>query len=134
MPELRQFLINVLDGRNSFINKISVDFNKKEQFQKMIDDLCLTEQSFELKLKRIASLLLSNSKNNGRLTVLLLFSMELDSFHSLNSSWYKRDMLIETLYNILLDRKRIEEEEYPFWEYTLILFVCSIVLIIIEII
>ena len=136
MSELKQFIINVLDGRNSLINKISTDFNKKEQFQKMIDDLCLTEQSFEPQLKRIASLLLSNSKNNGRLTVLLLFSMELDSFHSLNnSSWYKRDMLIETLYNILLDRKRIEEEEeYPFWEYTLILSICSIVLIILEII
>ena len=133
MSELRPFLINMLDGRNSFINKIYADFNKKEQFQKMIDDLCLTEQSFEPTLKRIASLLLSNSKNNGRLTVLLLFSMELDSFHSLNSSWYKRDMLIETLYNILLDRERIEEkeEEYPFWEYTLILLICSIVLIII---
>ena len=133
MSELKQFVINVLDGRNSLINKISADFNKKEKFQKIIDDLCLTEETFEPSLKRLASLLLSNSKNNGRLTVLLLFSMELDSFHSLNSSWYKRDMLIETLYNILLDRKRIEEE-YPFWEYTLILLICSIVLIMIEII
>ena len=132
MSELRPFLINMLDGRNSFINKIYADFNKKEQFQKMIDDLCLTEETFEPALKRLAKSLLLR-KNNGRLTALLLFSMELDSFHSLNSSWYKRDMLIETLYNILLDRKRIEEEEeeYPFWEYTLILLICSIVLIII---
>ena len=131
MSELKQFIINVLDGRNSLINKISSDFNKKEQFQKIIDHLCLTEETFEPTLKRLAKSLLL--KNNGHLTVLLLFSMELDSFHSLNSSWYKRDMLIETLYNILLDRKRIEEE-YPFWEYTLILLICSIVLIIIEII
>ncbi len=129
--ELRQFLIDVLDGRNSFINKISDDLNKKVQFQKIVDDLCLTEQSFELKLKAIAKSLLI-SKNNGRLTSLLLFSMEMDSFHSLNSSWYKRDMLIETLYNILLDTKRIEEEQYSFWKYTII--ICSIVVIIINII
>ena len=132
MSELKQFVINVLDGRNSLINKISADFNKKEKFQKIIDDLCLTEETFEPTLKRLAKSLLL--KNNGHLTVLLLFSMELDSFYSLNSSWYKRDMLIETLYNILLDIKCIEEKEYPFWEYTLILFICSIVLIIIEII
>ena len=131
MSELKQFIINVLDGRNSIINKISSDFNKKEQFQKIIDHLCLTEETFEPTLKRLAKSLLL--KNNGHLTVLLLFSMELDSFHSLNSSWYKRDMLIETLYNILLDRICIEEE-YPFWEYTLILLICSIVLIMIEII
>ena len=126
MPELKQFVINVLDGRNSHINEISVDFNKKEQFQKMVDDLCLTEETFEPTLKRLAKSLL-HRKNNGRLTALLLFSMELDSFHSLNSSWYKRDMLIETLYNIILDSK---EKEYPFWKYTFI--ICSIVLIIIN--
>ena len=128
MSELKQFVINVLDGRNSLINKISADFNKKEQFQKMIDDLCLTEETFEPALKRLAKSLLL--KNNGHLTVLLLFSMELDSFYSLNSSWYKRDMLIETLYDILLDRKRMEEE-YSFWEYMLILFICSLLIIII---
>ena len=134
MQELKQFLINVLDGRNLIISNISKDLKKKEQFQKMVDDLCLTEQSFEAKLKAIATFLLSNSKNNnGRLTSLLLFSMELDSFHSLNSSWYKRDMLIQTLYSILLDTKRIKREEYSFWEYTsFILFICSIVLIIIK--
>ena len=128
MSELKQFVINVLDGRNSLINKISTDFNKKEQFQKIINDLCLTEETFEPALKSLAKSLLLR-KNNGRLTALLLFSMELDSFHSLNSSWYKRDMLIETLYNILLDRKHIEEEEYSFWKYTIILFVCLTFLI-----
>ena len=130
MSELKQFVINVLDGRNSLINKISSDFNKKEQFQKIIDDLFLTEETFEPTLKRLAKSLLL--KNNGHLTVLLLFSMELDSFYSLNSSWYKRDMLIETLYDILLDRKRMEEEEYySFWEYMLILFICSLLIMII---
>ena len=128
MSELKQFIINVLDGRNSLINKISSDFNKKEQFQKIIDHLCLTEETFEPTLKRLAKSLLL--KNNGHLTVLLLFSMELDSFYSLNSSWYKRDMLIETLYDILLDRKRMEEE-YSFWEYMLILFICSLLIMII---
>ena len=128
MPELKQFIINVLDGRNSLINEISVDFNKKEQFQKMVDDLCLTEETFEPTLKRLAKSLLL--KNNGHLTVLLLFSMELDSFHSLNSSWYKRDMLIETLYNILLDVERIEA--YAFWKGTFI--ICSIILIVINVI
>ena len=128
MSELKQFVIDVLDGRNLLINKISEDFNKKKQFQKMVDDLCLTEETFEPALKRLAKSLLLR-KNNGRLTALLLFSMELDSFHSLNSSWYKRDMLIETLYNIILDSK---EEAYAFWKKTFI--ICSIVLIIIEII
>ena len=102
MSELKQFVINVLDGRNSLINKISTDFNKKEKFQKIIDDLCLTEETFEPTLKRLAKSLLLR-KNNGRLTALLLFCIELDSFHTLNSSWYERDMLIETLYNVILD-------------------------------
>ena len=129
MSELKQFVIDVLDGRNLLINKISEDFNKKKQFQKMVDDLCLTEETFEPALKRLAKSLLLR-KNNGRLTALLLFSMELDSFHSLNSSWYKRDMLIETLYSIILDVKCTEA--YAFWKKTFI--ICSIVIIIINII
>ncbi len=122
--ELRQFLIDVLDGRNYIISKISKDLNSKEQFQTMVNDLCLTEHSFQPKLNTILTLLLSNSRNNGCLASLLLFSIEVDSFHSLNSSWYRRDTLIETLYNILLDSKLTKKDEYSFWEYTFILFVC----------
>ena len=128
--ELRQFLIDVLDGRNSIINKISKDLNHKEQFQTMVNELSLTEHSFEPKLKTIATILIPrNSKNIGCFASLLIFGIELDSFHSLNSSWYRRDMLIETLYNILLGSKLTKREEYSFWEYTIILFVCLTFLI-----
>ena len=133
MAELRQFLIDVLDRRNLIINKISKDVNNKEQFQKIVNDLRLTEQSFKPTLKTVVALLLSNSKTNGRLASLLIFGIELDSFHSLNSSWYRRDMLIETLYNVLLGSKLSkQEEEYSFWEYTFILFICSFFLILLK--
>ena len=128
--QLKQSIINVLDGRNSHINEISIDFNKKEQFQKLVDDMHLTPETFKPSLRRVAKSLLHPTKNNGRITALLLFCMELDSFHTLNSSWYERDMLIETLYNILLDVERIEA--YAFWKNTFI--ICSIILIVINVI
>lgn len=131
--QLRQYLIDVIDGRDVTINKIYKDnIYYRLQFQMIIENMNLTEQSFEPTLKTIASLLLSKkllSKNNGRLMVLLLFGMELDSFHSINSFWYKRNMIIETLYNILLDTTFIEEE-YSFWKY--IFIISSIVLIMIN--
>ena len=131
--QLKQFLNDVLDGKNSLIiNEISKDYlnSQDDQFQTKIKDLNLTEHSFELGLKMIVTILLNNSKNNGRLASLLIFSMKLDSFHSLNSSWYRRDMLIET-YNALSksNYELSNREEYSFWEYTIILFLCSIVLI-----
>ena len=130
MSELRQFIIDVLDGQNSIIDKISKDFNHKEQLQTMVKELSLTEQSFEASVMMIATILLpQDSKNNGCFASLLIFSIELDSFHSLNSSWYRRDMLIETLNNILLDSKHCKRNEYSFWEYTFILFVCLTFLI-----
>ena len=120
--KLKQFLIDVLDGRNSFINKVSKDLDLKEQLKMLVNDLSLTEHSFQPKLDTIVTLLLSNSMSNGCWVSLLLFSMELDSYHSLNSPWYRRQMLIETLYNNkLLNSKFSKEEEYSFWVYVVII-------------
>ncbi len=132
MSELRQFIIDVLDGQNSIIDKISKDFNHKEQFQTMVKDLNLTEQSFGPSVTMIATTLLANSKNNGYLASLLLFSIELNTFLSINCSWYRRDLLIETLLPMLLDSKHWKREDYSFWEYTFILFVCLTLLILLK--
>ena len=130
----KQFLNDVLDRKNSIINEIFKDLNSQERFQSIIKDLNLTEQTFECGLKEIAALVLSDSMNNGCFVSLLIFSMELDSFHSVYSAWYRRDMLIETLHKIFLEssirpKQLYKKEDYYFWEYTLILFVCSVVLI-----
>ena len=75
----------------------------------------------------IITIVLCNSKNSGSLASLLIFCMELDSFSSpqqfLVQKRYANSALSECDYE-LYDR-----EEYSFWEYTLILFLYSIVLI-----
>ena len=133
MQELKQFLISVLDGENSTINEISNDFNHKEQFQRMVKDLCLTEQLFEIKLKTIATTVLSNSKNNGCFASLLIFSIELDTFHSRNSSWYRRDVLVTTLHDVFLKSNKQYDVckigRYMFWQYALFLFFCTIIVV-----
>ena len=132
MPErLKRFLNDVLDGKNLLINEIFENLNSKNQLQMKIKDLNLTEHSFEPGLKTIATTFLHNSKSNGHIASLLIFSMEMDSFHYLNSSWYRRDMLIETLHSVLseFNYELNNKEELSFWEYTIILFLCSIVLI-----
>lgn len=128
----KQHLSDVIDGRNMLILEMSRDLNLQEHFQTMIKDLDLTEQTFKSRLRYIIiSILGDNSTNNGRFISLLLFSKELDSYLMMHSKWYRRDVLIEQLHTTLLEinYKLITKEEYSFWGYTMIIFLCSIVLI-----
>ena len=99
----------------------------------MVEDLEITEQSFECILRMIVTTLLSNSKNNGCFVSLLIFSMELDTFHSRNNSWYRRDMLVTTLYDIFLESNKKYDickiDRYNFWQYALFLLFCTIIVI-----
>ena len=108
------------------------DLNLHDRFQSMIQDLNITEQTFECCLKEIATVLLEDSMNHGRLITLLLFSRELDSYHSMHStSWYRRSMLIETLHNIFLEysNRIYKNQGYYFLEYSFILLLFSCLLI-----
>ena len=129
---LKRYLNGVLDGKNMIIGEMSNDLNLHDRFQSMIQDLNITEQTFECCLKEIATVLLEDSMNHGRLVTLLLFSRELDSYHSMHStSWYRRSMLIETLHNIFLEysNRIYKNQGYYFLEYSFILLLFSFLLI-----
>ena len=62
----------------------------------------ITEENLETDVTAIVTMVLEESKNNGYIASVLIFSMELDAHLTKNSSsWYKRCMLIETLIPLL---------------------------------
>ena len=129
---LKRYLNDVLDGENMIVGEMSNDLNLHDRFQSMIKDLNITEQTLECCLKEIATVLLEDSNNHGCLAILLLFSRELDSYHSMHSGkWYRRSMLIETLHNIFLEysNKIYKNKGYYFLECSFILFVFSFILL-----
>ena len=68
----------------------------------MVEDLRITEESFETCVTEIVTMILRESKSNGRIASVLTFSMELDAHLTKNSSlWYTRCMLVETLIPLL---------------------------------
>ena len=83
---LKQYLIDVLDGKNETLNEIAHDSYYKDQFESMVKDFVFTEQSFEADLLETAKLLLQNSTDNRYIIVLLLYAIHLDIFHSNYSS------------------------------------------------
>ena len=126
---LKQYLNDVFDGKNTTILEISQDLNSQNRFQSMVKDLKITEQSLERSIKNIASMLLKDSTNTGCVVSLLLFSMELDSYHSIHSSsWYRRDMLVEILYDILSNPSK-QKDSNLFRICSFISFVCLTMLI-----
>ena len=57
----------------------------------MVEDFRITEESFETCVIEIVTMILGESKSNGRITSVLILSMELDAHLTKNSSmWYKR--------------------------------------------
>ena len=110
---LKQYLNDVFDGKNTTILEISQDLNSQNRFQSMVRDLKITEQSIDRSVKSIASMLLKDSTNIGCVVSLLLFSMELDSYHSTHSSsWYRRDVLVETLHDILSNPSKEKDSNF----------------------
>ena len=84
---------------NTIYNDLNLDVKR---LKVMVEDLRITEESFETDVTAIIKMTLEESKSNGRIASVLIFSMELDAYLTKNSSsWYKRCMLIETLIPIL---------------------------------
>lgn len=132
MPKrkLSQYIIDVLDGKDDEILQLSKDLNTKERYRILIERLNMTEQTFAATLSRICDFLFSNKCGcRGYYASLLTFSIELDTFHTKNSPWYSRDMLVETLVIIFLKTKYTRGgQEGGYLEY---IWISSILLIII---
>jgi hypothetical protein len=94
----------------------------------MVEDLEITKESFKTDITVILTTVLKDSKNNGYIASVLIFSMELDAYLTEKSSWYRRSMLIETLIPILILSKHCKRVEYSCCKYLIIFFISSIVL------
>ena len=127
---LEQYINDILDGENAIIEGIAEDLNVQDRYRSMIHDLRITEQTLDSSLKEISASLFADSTNNGSVVSFLLFSKELDSFHAVHSTWYRRAMLINTLRDIFIEYtdKIIDKNDYiP--GLSLILIVISLILI-----
>ena len=101
--QLKKLLNNVLERKNKTINTIYNDLNLDVKILKpMVEALRITKESFETDVTAIVTMVLEESKSNGRIASVLIFSMELDAHLTKNSSsWYTRCMLVETLIPLL---------------------------------
>ena len=128
--QLKQYLNDVFDGKNMNILEISKDPNLQNRYQSIIKSLNITDnQTLERCMKIIASESLKPPMKDGHIASLILFSMELDSYHSINStSWYRRHILIEILHDILYHSSK-EKESNVFGIFSFVLFVCMSMLL-----
>ena len=69
----------------------------------MVEDLGIIEENFETTVTEIVTMTLEESKSNGYIVSVLIFSMELDAYLTKNSS-----VLIETLIPLLCKRCKNE--------------------------
>ena len=84
---LKQYLNDVFDGKHMSILEMSKDPNLENRYQSMIKTLNITDkQTLERCMKIIASESLKPPMKDGHIVSLILFSMELDSYHSINSN------------------------------------------------
>lgn len=123
--EIREYITNALAGNDASIVQMAKDLNTKDRSRTMIEELKITEKTFQRALVGICNVLFSDKCSRGYYMSLLIFCIELDSFHEENSSWYSRDMLVETLITILLKTECKRKRHY--FEY---IWLCSILLII----
>ena len=101
---LRSYITDVLYGKDETIVNISNNLGDKRRCRSIIEELNLTEETFESTLERISNIYFSYPKKDGGAYYipLLLFSIELDAFHTIHSSWYNTDMLVEALISIFI--------------------------------
>ena len=127
---LKQYLNDVFDGKNMDILEIRKDPNLQNRYQSIIKSLNITDnQTLERCMKIIASESLKPPMKDGHIASLILFSMELDSYHSINStSWYRRHILIEILHDILNQSSK-EKDSNLFGICSFVLFVCMSMLL-----
>ena len=96
--QLKQFLYNVLDRKNKTINTIYNDSKYVKQLKTMVEHLGITEECFKTDVTSIVTMVLEESKNDGYIASILIFSMELDAYlNKYFSSCYKRSMLINRI-------------------------------------
>ena len=94
----------------------------------MVEDLRITKESFETDVIAIVTMVLEESKSNGRIASVLIFSMELDAHLTKNSSsWYKRSVLVETLIPLLCNKNRLS------YNYLFYFFIISFIVILLTI-
>ena len=99
---LEDFITDILDGKDTFMTSLSLKY--KSRFLTMIQTMDLNPNIFSINLKTIADELFSKDGNNDPyITSLLLFSIELNQFCTLNYSWYKR-YLVRELAKILNEK------------------------------
>ena len=126
--QLKLFLNNVLERKNEIINTMYNDPQYKKQLRTMVEDLEITEKSFKTDITVILTTVLRESKNNGYIASVLIFCMDLDTYLTEKTTWYRRSMLIETLIPILILSKHCKRVEYSCCKYLIIFIISSIVL------
>ena len=73
---LKKLLNTVLERKNKTMNTIYNDLNLDVKILKpMVEDLRITKESFETDVTAIVTMVLEESKSNGRIASVLIFSM-----------------------------------------------------------
>ena len=121
--KLRQFIINVLDGKDERITKMSKDV--RAGCREMAVHLNITEKTFQKTLEGICKDLFTRKCTTGTYVSLLTFCFELDKIHIGKSSWYRRDVMVDILITELLKAERGKNLYYFNF-----ISLCSILLII----
>ena len=100
-----------------------------KRLKPVVEDLGIIEENFETTVTEIVKMTLEESKNNGYIASVLIFSMELDAYLIKNSSsWYKRSELIETLIPLLYKHRKNQLS----CKYLFIFIISSIVILLIK--
>ena len=129
--QLKELLYNVLEKKNKTMNTIYNDNSNKiiKQLKPVVKDLEIIEENFETTVTEIVTMTLEESKSNGYIVSVLIFSMELDAYLIKNSSlWYKRSVLIETLIPLLCKHRKNQLS----CKYLFIFIISSIVILLIK--
>lgn len=93
--KLRQFITNVLDGKDERIVHLSKDI--RARCREMAVHLNITEKTFQSTLEGMCKDLFTRKCTTGTYVSLLTFCMELDKIHMGKSSWYRRDLMVDIL-------------------------------------
>ena len=127
---LKEYLNDVFDGKNTTILELRKYPNLRNRYKSIIKSLNITDnQTLERCMKIIASETLKPPMKDGHIVSLMLFSMELDSHHSINcTSWYRRHILIEILHDILNQSSK-EKDSNLFGICSFVLFSCITLLV-----
>ena len=126
--KLKQFITNVLDGKDERIMHMSKDV--RARCREMAIHLNVTEKTFQKTLEGICNDLFTHECTTGTYVSLLTFCIELDEIHMDKSSWYRRDVMVDILITELLKAERKKNSQYlNSISWYSILLVISIVLL-----